>query len=211
VQGDGLPLCASSAGCVYDLLDTPWQPLTTYTVGQRVFSRNLHVETVLTGGTSGGATPPWTTVAGTQTTDGTVTWIDEGNLNQALTNKWAAAQTYTLSSSHLIDSKGNIEVSTTPGVTGSSEPDWNPAVGGTTTDGSVTWTNAGAAGIAAFPAAGGASGMIIDNTVSPGPGASPSNTLGTSQVYFTTLTDQLCTTSGGLGGCAVQASQAALK
>ena len=36
VQGDGLPLCASSAGCVYDLLDTPWQPYTPYAVGQRV-------------------------------------------------------------------------------------------------------------------------------------------------------------------------------
>jgi hypothetical protein len=211
VQDNGPPLCTASPGCVYDLLDTPWQPNTPYTVGQRIFSRNLHVETVLSGGTSGGTTPTWTSVAGTQTTDGSVTWIDEGSLNQALTNNWQINHTYTQPFIHFIDSNGNIEVSTTPGVSGSSQPVWSTTVGGTTQDNTVTWTNAGAAGIAVLPVAGGASGMIIDNTVSPGPGASPSNTLGTSQVYFTTLTDQLCTTSGGLGGCAVQASQAALK
>jgi hypothetical protein len=54
--------------------------------------------------------------------------------------------------------------------------------------------------------------MIIDNTVSSGAlGTSPANTLGTSQIYFTTLGNQLCATSGGTGGCAVQASQTALK
>jgi len=210
VQGDGLPLCASSAGCVYDLLDTPWQPLTTYTVGQRIFSRNLHVETVLTAGTSGAVAPAWTSVAGTQTTDGSVIWIDEGSLNQALTNNWAPNHAYNQPYIHFIDSNGNIEVSTSPGLSGSTQPTWNLAVGGTTPDNTVTWTNAGAAGIAVLPAAGGSSGMIIDNTVSPGPAASPSNTLGTSQVYFTTLSDQVCGTSGS-GGCAVQASQAALK
>ena len=211
VQGDGLPLCAAPAGCVYDLLDTPWQPLTPYVVGQRIFSRQLHVETVLSAGTSGGTTPTWTSVAGTQTTDGSVTWIDEGSLNQALTNNWQASHAYTAPYTHFIDSNGNIEVSTTPGTSGLTEPTWNPTVGGTTPDDGVTWTNAGAAGIAALAAAGGGSGMIIDNTVSPGPGSSPANTLKTSQVYFTTLSDQLCATSGGTGGCAVQASQAALK
>jgi len=50
--------------------------------------------------------------------------------------------------------------------------------------------------------AGGSSGIIIDNdAVTPG----------ASQIYFTTLDNQTCKTSGGTGGCAVQASQAALK
>lgn len=55
--------------------------------------------------------------------------------------------------------------------------------------------------------AGGASGVIVDNTVA-------SSTLaGTSQVYFTPLATGNCTTSTGqgIGGCATQASQSALQ
>jgi hypothetical protein len=48
---------------------------------------------------------------------------------------------------------------------------------------------------------GGTSAIIIDNSSSAG---------GASQVYFTPLSDQTCTTSGGTGGCAIQASQSAL-
>jgi hypothetical protein len=48
---------------------------------------------------------------------------------------------------------------------------------------------------------GGASGIVIDNSSAAG---------GASQVYFTPLADQSCTTSGGVGGCAIQASQSGL-
>ncbi len=48
--------------------------------------------------------------------------------------------------------------------------------------------------------AGGASGIVVDN------GAS-----GASNIYFSTLLKQTCTTSGGTGGCAVSATQAALQ
>jgi hypothetical protein len=48
---------------------------------------------------------------------------------------------------------------------------------------------------------GGASSVTIDNLA---------GTAGASQVYFTPLGNQTCTTSGGNGGCAIQASQAAL-
>ena len=48
--------------------------------------------------------------------------------------------------------------------------------------------------------AGGASGIVVDN------GAS-----GASNIYFSTLLNQTCTTSGGTGGCAVSATQAALQ
>jgi len=67
----------------------------------------------------------------------------------------------------------------------------------------VTWVNAGVLPSAALESAGGTSGFILDNTVETLPGAS--------QVYFSTLSNQTCTTSGGTGGCAVQASQSALK
>lgn len=49
--------------------------------------------------------------------------------------------------------------------------------------------------------AGGASGIIVDGS---------STATGASQVYFTPLSGQTCTTSGGVGGCAVQASQSEL-
>ncbi len=46
--------------------------------------------------------------------------------------------------------------------------------------------------------AGGTSGIIIDNY---------SVFSGASNIYFTTLSPQACTTSGGTGGCAIQTSQ----
>lgn len=54
---------------------------------------------------------------------------------------------------------------------------------------------------------GGASGIVIDNTVGSGTLA------GASQVYFTPLATGSCTTSGaqGIGGCAIQASQSTLQ
>jgi hypothetical protein len=53
-------------------------------------------------------------------------------------------------------------------------------------------------------AAGGTSGIVPDNTVG-------SVTLsGTSQVYYSTLAYGTCSTSGGAGGCGIQASQSGL-
>jgi len=49
---------------------------------------------------------------------------------------------------------------------------------------------------------GGASSVSIDNLA---------GTAGASQVYFTPLGNQACTTSGGNGGCAIQASQSMLQ
>lgn len=203
VQNNSPALCASASGCVFNILDTPWQPSTPYSVGQRIFSKNLHVETVLTAGTSGATTPAWTSLAASLTTDSSVVWIDEGSLNQALTNNWLPSHVYTATNTHFIDSNGNIEVSTTLGTSGLSQPVWNTAVGGTTADNTVTWTNVGAAGIAALASTGGASGIIIDNMVN-------GSLAGTSQIYFSTLGDQVCGTSGS-GGCAVQASQPTLR
>ncbi len=68
-------------------------------------------------------------------------------------------------------------------------------------DGTITWVNLGANTVAALKAEGGTSGIVIDNTV-----VNPSG----SQVYYTTLQDSVCFTIGGLGGCAVQASQQGL-
>jgi len=64
-----------------------------------------------------------------------------------------------------------------------------------------TSTTAPTSATAGIASAGGSSGIIIDNR---GPTSS-----GESQIYFTPLANQTCTTSGGTGGCAIQALQTA--
>ena len=65
---------------------------------------------------------------------------------------------------------------------------------------------------AGLAVAGGTSGIVIDNTFPtssiPTNGASAG---GTSQVYFSNLASQTCTTDAAAGGCAIQASQAAFQ
>ncbi|MGA3322934.1 MAG: hypothetical protein ABSF45_00540 [Terriglobia bacterium] len=51
---------------------------------------------------------------------------------------------------------------------------------------------------AAAPEAGGTSGIVVDNT-----------SAGAQNIYFSTLLNQSCTTSGGTGGCAIQTLQSA--
>src|SRR5690349_16052863 len=61
---------------------------------------------------------------------------------------WSAATAYiaptaTATGSLVVDANGRLREATTAGTSGGSEPSWNATVGGTTTDGSVTWTNRG--------------------------------------------------------------------
>jgi hypothetical protein len=65
-----------------------------------------------------------------------------------VTAGWAAATAYTAptataTGSLVVDANGMLQETTTAGTSGGSEPSWNATVGGTTTDGSVTWTNRG--------------------------------------------------------------------
>jgi hypothetical protein len=132
-----------------------------------------------------------------------VHWVNQGRLSATLLATWTATTAQTKVGDRIVDSNGNVEVVTKTGTSGGSVPSWNTSPGGaTTSDGTVNWINAGASLIAALPAAGGTSGIIIDNVLN-------GSLAGTSQVYFTTLSDQVCGTSG-TGGCAVQASQQGL-
>jgi hypothetical protein len=172
-------------------------------VGQEVLDTNLHVEVVSTAGTSGATVPTWNAAVGGATIDGTVHWLDQGALTTPVLSGWTAGHHYTVGT-EIVDPNKNIELVTTAGNSAGTIPTFNSTAGATTHDGTVTWTNVGAIATAALAASGGTGGIIVDNTVGSG-------TLGgASQVYFSTLSDQTCGTSG-TGGCAVQASQSALQ
>ena len=204
-QASGASSRCGGSGCIFNFKVTPWQPSTAYAIGQEVLDSNLHIQAVGAGGTSGAITPGWSTTAGGPTTDGTVKWVDQGVESAVTPAAWAASFSYS-AGALILDSNGNIELCIYAfGTSGSSVPAWNPDPGSVTVDNSVVgWENLGAIATAALAAAGGTSGIIVDNTVAPGTLA------GASQIYFSTLGSQACGSSG-TGGCAVQASQPVLQ
>jgi len=209
-QNNGAGSGCAGGGCAFTFVDTPWQPFTSYALGQQVLSSKLRIETVITAGTSAGIAPNWSTQAGATDPDGNpgtqVVWIDQGLFSSPFST-WIALHPFIVPRIKILDGNGNVEVLTTPGTTGSAQPTWNMTYGGTTTDGTggtaAVWTNAGPYGSASLAAAGGTGGIIVDNTL--GPFTVP----GGSDVYYGTLA-QGC----GVGltdGCAVQATQLALQ
>lgn len=204
VQTGGESSACASAGCVMNFKNTSWLPSHLYAAGQEVLDTGLHIEVVEVGGTSGSGVPTWAGTGGT-TPDGGVTWLDQGSLSAVTPAAWTLNHSYA-KGKQILDSNNNIELVTTAGTSGlTTAPVWNTAVGGTTHDGTgpLVWTNIGAIATFALPAAGGTSGIVIDNTLETLTGAS--------QVYFSTLSTETCSTSGTSGGCAVQASQSALQ
>lgn len=204
VQAGGIAT-GCSGGCLFNFKDTPWQPSTAYTVGQEVVDSHFQIQVVSVAGTSGATAPSWATIPGHVITDGSVHWLDQGTQSVA-PPAWAPNFTYVKGSKIL--ASGNVQLATTHGTSGGTIPSFNPIPGGTTSDGTEVWTSVGAIGTASLHVAGGTSGIIFDNIVGSGTLA------GASQVYFSTLSDQPCVTSGtstGTGGCAVQASQSALQ
>ena len=209
VQNNSTASGCGSGGCIQNFIDTPWQASTAFTAGQEILIKSSSplsrlINVVITAGTSGTTQPSWPSATGATKMDGTVIWLNQGNIATPI-NSWQATHSYNAVGLRILDSNGNVEVVTTKGTSGSSPPSWATTAGSPTTDGTVKWINAGAFPSSALSAAGGTSGIIIDNTVGAGTLA------GASQVYFSTQSNQLCTTSGTSGGCAVQASQPALK
>jgi hypothetical protein len=207
VQDSGLGNSCAASGCIMNFTDTPWTPSTFYNVGQEVLDDKYFQIQIVTGmGMSGVVKPPWSNVPGGTTHDGPVTWLNQGPL-QAGYNTWQPGITYRIDDgtlSEIVDSNNNIELVTKGGTSGGSTPSWKTSVNATTDDGTVHWLNVGAVGTQSQAAAGGTSGIIIDNIVSSG------TLTGGSQIYYSTQQNQVCGTSG-TGGCAVQASQSALQ
>jgi hypothetical protein len=205
-QAAGASANCASGGCIINFLDTAWLATTTYSPGQEILDNKLHIEVVEIGGLSGLTQPGWNGSVGGTTPDGIgsgkVTWIDQGPATAVTPPAWVPSTAYA-KGTLILDSNHNIELVTTHGTSGTAVT-FSTVPGGPTSDGTVKWENLGAIATAALPSAGGTSGIIIDNTIS---------TIlepGTSQIYFSTLGSQACGTTG-TGGCAVQASQSALK
>lgn len=177
----------------------PWKASTAYAVGQIILDTNLNVQVVRTVGMSkAGAHPGWSGAIDGSTTDGTVKWTCQGP-HLASHPAWLPSHAYT-AGQEIIDSNGNVEwvLSSTGTSKAGTHPVWSLAISGPTNDNNVHWRMVGPISTANLAAAGGTSGIIIDNTVT-----------GDSEVYYSTQGNQACT--GGTGGCAVQASQSALQ
>lgn len=208
VQNKGRATNCNGKGCAFSFVDSPWQASTSYQVGQEILvlrpaNNTLYINVATSAGTTA-ATPPatWPAQVGMVTASGTVSFLNQGATDIAALAQWAANHAYA-AHARIQDSNGNVEIATAAGTSAGAAPIWLTTAGADTTDGTVTWVNAGVLSTDALASAGGTSGIIIDNFVNTLPGAS--------QVYFSTLSNQTCSTSGTTGGCAVQASQAALK
>lgn len=210
VQASGLGNSCRAGGCALNFVDTPWLPSNAYSVGQQVLDSHFQVQTVRVAGTSRTAAqgpPAWNRRIGGSTADaGTLRWVNQGP-QAAAHGTWLPSHAYALGNS-IIDSNGNIQVVTTAGTSRTAaqgHPSWVTTIyTPTTADNTVRWRNAGLPATASLAAAGGTSGITIDNIVGSGTLA------GASQVYFSTQGNQVCG-SGGTGGCAVQASQSTLR
>ena len=206
-EADGTSTACASGGCIFNFNDTPWQPLTEYSVGQEVVDTHFQIQVVFRAGISGSSPPSWTSAPGGTTVDSAVRWLDQGVTSATTPAAWQSGFLYK-KGNKVLDSSNNIELVTAApsggGTSGGTIPSWSATPGGVATDNLLRWTNVGVIATTALPEAGGTSGIIIDNTVGSG------TIIGGSQVYFSTLSDQPCGTSG-TGGCAVQASQSALK
>ena len=146
-----------------------WQPSTAYTTGTIVnnllgSSSSAVLWQATTGGTSGSTAPTWSYTTGATISDGSVTWtvigvasaaaIADNGFNWTVkTTAPYAAQPWTASTYVPSDTSGAITITepdganpsyayrcTSSGVTGASAPSWNRTLGGTTTDGTATWT-----------------------------------------------------------------------
>jgi hypothetical protein len=130
-----------------------WEPNTFYVASAHVVDPNGDIE-FNTGadGLSGATQPIWPTATGDTIADGTkVVWT---NIGTVMPNGWQPSKKFKRLSA-IIDRNGNLQVLTSAVTTGSTEPLWNTATGGTTGDGGngpatpgfspAAWTCAGPA------------------------------------------------------------------
>ncbi|MGA3345105.1 MAG: hypothetical protein ABSC76_09585 [Terracidiphilus sp.] len=146
-----------------------WTAKTGYTAGQYITDPNSNLQLVTTAGTSGATQPAsWNTVYGGTTTDGGVTWKNNGLAWSPLFVDCSAvvragglprnrhvlpslplplmqwqSDTDFVADEFIIDGNQNIQVVQTGGTSGGPPPKWPTTFGTTTPDGTVTWIENG--------------------------------------------------------------------
>ena len=125
------PLCSPRAAGGFQ----QWQPQTQFAVNAFIIDPNGNMQIATVAATTGAVPPPWASAFGQTTTDGAVTWNNNGPAAWQPNTTFAAGQ-------FIFDSNGNQQFVYTPGVSATTEPDWN-GVYLPTTDGTVTWLNNG--------------------------------------------------------------------
>jgi hypothetical protein len=111
-----------------------WGASTAYAVGSLIVDSNGKVQKCTTAGTSGSASPTWSTTKGGTTSDGTVTWTLQG----PYTGSWQASHLY--SANAIVTDSSNRLQRTNGGTSGASQPAFTAT---TTADNGMTWTNLG--------------------------------------------------------------------
>ncbi|MGA7830727.1 MAG: hypothetical protein WCA21_07195 [Terracidiphilus sp.] len=150
---------------------TAWAADTAFTIGQSITDPNSNLQLVTIAGTSAAAQPAaWNTVYGGETTDGSITWINNGLAWKPLFVDCSAvvragglprrryvfpAQPSPLTvwqskaifaaGAFIIDTNNNVQLVQTAGTSGGPPPQWKKVFGQTTQDGSVTWIENGPA------------------------------------------------------------------
>jgi hypothetical protein len=138
VRNSPPPYSPESSETFGTVLPSTWQASTSYAGNQFVVDSNGNIQRVQTAGTSGTSQPTaWNTTVGDTTTDGTVTWINNGLWNWQPNTSYAAGQ-------FIFDSNGNLQTVETSGMSAATPPTWNSKSGESTQDG-ITWANAGKA------------------------------------------------------------------
>lgn len=121
-----------------------WQPRAPFPVNYSVLDSNGNVQTVLAnpgpGANTGQTQPTWKAALGAYTFDGGLQWINNGPILS-----WSANSTVPYMTC-AVDSNGNLQIAeqvVAPGASGATPPSWGTALGSTTTDNNITWTNVG--------------------------------------------------------------------
>jgi hypothetical protein len=101
-----------------------------------ILDANGNVQIVQTAGISGDSAPAWNQNPGQTTQDSGVTWRNLGHTLWQPNTSYSAGQA-------ILDPNGNIQLVSTGGTSGATQPAWTDQQGANTMDASIAWKNSG--------------------------------------------------------------------